>query len=124
MKVAVVGSRDFRDRDRLFAELDALQGKHGGFLAIVSGGAKGADTFAEEYAKERNLVMYIIEPDWATYGRGAGVVRNAEIVKQADLVVAFWDGESRGTRSTIKLAEKREKPVVVVRYSSGPGGGA
>ena len=113
MKVAVIGSRDFNDRDRLFAELDALQKAEGAFLVIVSGGAKGADSLAAEYAKERDIVLYVIEPDWQRYGRGAGVVRNAEIVRQADVVAAFWDGKSRGTKSSLDLARKANKPVFV-----------
>jgi hypothetical protein len=120
MKVAVVGSRNFADRLRLFAELDALQQTRGPFDAIVSGGARGADQLAEAYAGERRLLLYVIRPDWRM-GRGAGVARNAEIVRQADLVAAFWDGRSPGTRSSIELARKANKPVVVVRTDAATG---
>lgn len=52
-------------------------------------------------------------PDWNRYGRSAGARRNAEIVKQADEVVAFWDGKSRGTQITIAMARAAGKPVTV-----------
>jgi len=83
---------------------------------IVSGGAKGADTLAEQFAKENNLPVKIFKPDWAKYGRGAGPVRNKQIVEYADKVIAFWDGESKGTKSSIDLAEKSGKLLTVKRF--------
>jgi hypothetical protein len=115
MIVAVVGSRTFADKDLLTKKLDEIQErKKKPITKVVSGGASGADTLAEEYAKEHDIPVVVIEPEWNRYGRAAGPKRNAEIVDAAEIVVAFWDGVSRGTKSTIELARKRGKRVVVV----------
>jgi hypothetical protein len=65
------------------------------------GGASGVDEAAEEQARMLGLSPLSIRPDWNTHGRAAGILRNKTIVDQADKVVAFWDGKSRGTRHTI-----------------------
>jgi predicted Rossmann fold nucleotide-binding protein DprA/Smf involved in DNA uptake len=114
MKVAVVGSRTFTNRELLFAKLDELQRLHGPFSLIVSGGAAGADSLAEDYALAHEIEVLVLEPEWKRYGRGAGRVRNEQIVKAADMVVAFWNGESRGTANTIEIARRWAKAVVVV----------
>ena len=111
VKVAIVGGRDFNDYDLV---LKALAGYD--IKAIVSGGANGADSLAERYAADYGLPLIVFKPDWKKHGRGAGIVRNKEIVQEADEVVAFWDGKSRGTNSTIGFAEKANKPLKVVRY--------
>lgn len=107
--VAVVGSRSFADYGKLVDFLDCLV-----IGAIVSGGARGADRLAERYAAERGIPVVLFPPDYARHGRGAPIVRNKLIVDAADLVVAFWDGASAGTRSTIELARKAGKAVHVV----------
>lgn len=116
MKVAIVGSRSFNNREWLYAELDNFQKANGFFTVIVSGGASGADTIAADYAHERGIDTQIIKPEWQKYGAGAGIIRNAEIVRQSDIVIAFWDGKSCGTSSTIKLAQKTKKPLTIFRY--------
>lgn len=109
-RIAVVGSRTFNDVTSLERELSKFRPE-----IIVSGGSKGADQLAEKYAAKHGLLVEIYEPDWRL-GRGAGLIRNTEIVKNADLIIAFWDGKSRGTLDSIKKAEKMEKPVVIVRF--------
>jgi hypothetical protein len=74
---------------------------------IVSGGAKGADSLAEIYAEKYQLPLIVFKPDWQKYGRGAGIVRNREIIEAADMVVAFWDGSSKGTASSLKFAKSK-----------------
>jgi len=59
--------------------------------------------------------VIVIRPDWATFGKAAGYIRNRQIVADADRVVAFWDGHSRGTKSTIGIANRQGKPVEVYR---------
>lgn len=114
MKVAVVGSRTFANRGLLFDKLDELQRVHGAFDLVVSGGASGADSLAEEYALAYQIEVLVLEADWRRYGRGAGPVRNQEIVKAADMIVAFWNGESRGTANAIEIAGRLKRTVVVV----------
>jgi hypothetical protein len=110
MKIAVIGSRGFTDQELLFKTLDKLPGKE----VIVSGGAKGADKLAEVYAKERGIETEIYLPEYDRYGRGAPLKRNLKIVDAADLVVAFWDGKSRGTKFGIDYAGKQKKKVIIV----------
>ena len=89
MRIAIVGSRDFNDYNVMEAfvlsDLKDIQ-------AVVSGGAKGADSLASEFARKNNLNMIEFLPEWEKYGRGAGAVRNQKIIRNADVVFAFWDG--------------------------------
>jgi len=111
MKVAVVGSRNFEDYSLVCSVLDEIKS----IDLIISGGAKGADSLAEQYAKDCEIKTEIILPDWKQYGRGAGFVRNRQIVESCDCLVAFWDGKSKGTKNSISLAQKRNIEVKVVR---------
>jgi predicted Rossmann fold nucleotide-binding protein DprA/Smf involved in DNA uptake len=111
MKIAIVGSRSFQDYGLLLETMARHKPS-----AIVSGGAKGADILAERYAREIDIDCIVFKPDWKRYGRAAGPKRNKQIVEASDLIIAFWDGKSRGTYSTITLATKARKPVDVVRF--------
>ena len=106
MKIAVVGSRNIKinNLDQYLGQADE----------IVSGGAKGVDTCAADYAKEHGIKLTEILPDYERYGRAAPIVRNREIVDYADEIVAFWDGKSKGTRSTIDYAKKINKKCLVI----------
>ncbi len=81
---------------------------------IVSGGAKGADTLAKEFAKENNLPIIEYLPDYKTHGRQAPILRNIQIVENCDFLIAFWDGTSRGTKFTIDYARKKGVPFKVI----------
>jgi hypothetical protein len=113
MKLAVVGSRDFSDYELLKSKLDIIH-KTQIITLIISGGAQGADSLAEKWAKENNVKTSIFYPDWNQFGKSAGYKRNVEIVKNADAVIAFWDGTSKGTKITIDLAKTLEKSHVVI----------
>ena len=114
MKVAIIGSRQFSDYDLLKKHLNKFDGV---VKEIVSGGAEGADTLAERFAKEKGIKMTVVKPDWSKYGKSAGVIRNKEIVEKADYCVAFWDGKSKGTGSGIKHCELLRKPVEVIKVA-------
>jgi len=103
MKLAVVGSRDYNNTDLI---ADELQGYLEDYpdLVIISGGAKGVDRFAEKWANRNGVPTEIFKPDWDTHGRSAGMIRNAEIIANAEGVLAFWDGTSSGTWNTIERA--------------------
>lgn len=114
MKIGIVGSRNFNQyslvkevMDDYIAEVDT----------VVSGGAKGADTLGELWAKENDIATLIFKPDWNKFGKRAGFIRNQDIVKNSDLVVAFWDGQSKGTKSSIDLCVKFGIPVKVIYYN-------
>ncbi len=113
MKLAVIGSRDFEDMKVMRACIDPLQP-----TAIISGGAKGADTLAKQYAEEHGIHIIEHKPDWKRFGRGAGIVRNKTIIDDADYVLAFWDGTSRGTKHSIHHAKQQNKPLTVITFAA------
>jgi predicted Rossmann fold nucleotide-binding protein DprA/Smf involved in DNA uptake len=113
LTVAIVGSRDDARPAAVRAFVAALARKHPG-CTVVSGGARGVDSIAAA-AREVGLAMREFPADWARLGRGAGFVRNRAIVDAAQVVVAFWDGRSRGTAHTIGLAREAGRQVVVYR---------
>jgi hypothetical protein len=110
--LAVVGSRTWSDASQIHELLDELREANPD-LALVSGGAEGADGHAQAYAKEHGLECTVFEPDWDKHGRKAGFMRNAEIWSIADAGVAFWDGESQGTRHSFELYQGRPFHLVV-----------
>lgn len=110
-KVAVVGSRTFGDKVLLSQEVGKLLPS-----LIVSGGARGADSLAEEWALRFRIPTRIYPAEWDKYGRSAGFRRNRDIVDGCEVLLAFWDGESRGTAHSIKLAESAGKVVRVIKF--------
>ena len=106
MKVAIVGSRDIQIHNIERYIADAGE--------IISGGAKGVDTCAANYAREHGIKLTEFLPQYTRYGRAAPIVRNKEIVDYADLVIIFWNGSSKGTRSVIDYAKKIGKPHRVI----------
>jgi len=113
MRVAVVGSRAYSDMRFVFDALDVINAEHT-ITCIVSGGARGVDTFAERWAHKNKIPTKIYHAKWDTHGKAAGMIRNADIVGDSHLVVAFWDGISKGTKNSIDTAKKRGIPVLVV----------
>ena len=106
MKVAVVGSRNLR--------IDDL-GKYlpDGVTEIVSGGARGVDTSAREYALAHDIKLTEFLPEYDKYGRSAPLRRNITIIEYTDLVLAFWDGSSRGTKHVIDNCKRLGIPIKV-----------
>lgn len=85
-------------------------------VIIVSGHASGADSLGEKFAADHNLQCELHPADWERHGKAAGPIRNAEMAEVADALIAFWDGQSRGTKSMIDLAKRKGLQVAVVRY--------
>jgi hypothetical protein len=115
MKLAIIGSRTFNDYEFLHKVIDEFW-YDGKIELIISGGAKGADSLAEKYANEHFVPLKVFPAEWDKYGKSAGYRRNVDIVKEADWVVAFWDGKSKGTKHSIDLANKYGKKLIVQRY--------
>ncbi|MCI8387925.1 MAG: DUF2493 domain-containing protein [Clostridiales bacterium] len=111
MKVAVIGSRKLNLSDFGGTLADFLPPET---TAIVSGGAKGIDSCARDWALANGIEIIEFLPDYRRYGRGAPHRRNDEIIAEADLVLAFWDGESRRTASVITKCRNRNVPVRVI----------
>lgn len=115
MKLVVIGSRGFNNYDLLFQELKKIEEVEIIGL-IVSGGAAGADTLAERYARENNIPVLVIKPEWDLYGKAAGFIRNEKLWDNATHGIAFWDGQSKGTAHSFQIAKKQNKPLTVIRY--------
>ena len=108
MKIAIVGSRGIKvDNLGLFLPSEVTE--------IVSGGAKGVDTCAAEYARSKGLRLTVFFPDYEKYGRYAPLERNKKIIDYADSVIAFWDGTSTGTKFVINECKRTGKTIRVFR---------
>jgi len=108
MKVAVIGSRGL-----VVGDLGAYLPQ--GVTEIVSGGARGVDTSAREYALAHGMKLTEFLPEYGKYRRGAPLKRNIQIIEYSDMVLAFWDGESRGTKYVIDNCKRRGVAVKVIR---------
>lgn len=112
LKVAVIGSRSAKESDYYIIEKYIPENA----AEIISGGAKGIDMLAKRYALENNLPCREFLPDYENTDidkRSAPLIRNKHIVEYADIVLAFWDGTSRGTAFTVDYCIKTYKPVKV-----------
>jgi hypothetical protein len=108
VKVAVIGSKGLTVSDLgKYLPPDTSE--------IVSGGAKGVDTSAREYALAHNIKLTEFLPDYAAYGRGAPLQRNVDIIAHADMVLAFWDGKSSGTKFMIDSCNALGVPIRVYK---------
>ncbi len=108
MRLLVVGSRSIKAFDLspyISADADT----------IISGGADGIDTLAEQYADVHRLSKHIIRPRYDLYGRIAPIKRNEQMVDMADAVLVIWDGHSKGTQYTLKYATKTNKPITLIQ---------
>ena len=122
MKVIVAGSRGFTDRTLAYEMLDHLLRERMSVLTVVSGGARGADQLGEQWAKKHDIPVEVMKADWDTHGKRAGYIRNVMMAEQADALIAFWDGESRGTKHMIDIARARGLRVRIVRTDLLEGG--
>lgn len=116
MKLAISGSRNFSDLDFMAKCVDdviRILGEQCPITEVWSGGAKGADTLAKAVAQQLGLPFHEIKADWSKYGRAAGPRRNADLVAECDILVAFPIGDSKGTRGCIQLARRAGKKVFV-----------
>ncbi len=114
MKVAIIGSRDFKNKNLLDEKMKEIN-KDNTISLIVSGGAKGADTMGVQWANKNNIETKVFYPDFKKHKR-AYHFRNRQIVMESDLIVAFWNGHSTGTKYTINFAKTLEKNIIVVKY--------
>ena len=112
IKLAIIGSRSFNDYSLLENKLKEYLSK---VELVVSGGATGADSLGEQWAKNNNIQTLIFPANWDKYGRRAGFIRNEDIIKNCDGCIAFWDGKSPGTKHSLSLCEKYNKPFKIVK---------
>lgn len=106
MKVAIIGSRNLTvDNPGKYLPENTDE--------IVSGGARGIDTCARKYAIENNIKLTEFLPDYKQFGKIAPLKRNLEIIDYADIVIAFWDGTSKGTEFVINNCKKINKKIKI-----------
>jgi hypothetical protein len=115
MKVIIAGSRGFNNYPFLHRKCSHLIGEHTD-ITIVSGTARGADQMGERFAKLRGYAVEQFPAYWDIHGKRAGYIRNEAMAKNADCLIAFWDGKSRGTKHMITLAKKHGLKVRVVKF--------
>ena len=108
MKLMIAGSRSI-------TEFDLAPHIPDGVHTIITGGAPGIDTIAEQYADEKKISKFIIRPRYDLYGKYAPIKRNCEMVDMADIVFVIWDGISKGSLSTINYAKKVGKKLILIQ---------
>lgn len=111
-QVIIAGSRGFNDFELLTRKCDYVFSRRHP-TCIITGGARGADTLGKRYATLRKIPSTVIPAKWS-YGKLAGYQRNEEMLKQADALIAFWDGHSHGTSHMIRIAKEKKIPVRVI----------
>ncbi len=118
-RVIVCGGKDFEDKACVFHSLDMILANYTD-VEIVSGHAKGVDSLGESYAGEHSIQLKVFPADWKRYGKAAGPIRNREMLtyalEQTPIVVAFWNGTSRGTKDMITQAKKAGAEVHIISY--------
>ena len=113
MTLLIVGSRSFDDYSRMEQEI-FRQYSVDQIDKVISGGAKGADLLARQFAYNHNIMFVEYPAKWYELGKQAGIIRNIAMVDATDEVIAFWDGASRGTAFTIQYTKEKKKPLYVV----------
>lgn len=117
-RVIISGTRSFNDYELLRASCNSLlsekQRTH--TVVIISGTARGADRLGERYARERGFQLRRFPAEWEQYGRSAGHIRNAKMADNADALIAFWDGESKGTKNMIDNARRKDLAIRIIQY--------
>lgn len=117
-KLIIAGGRDFENMDTLERVLIAMADVEMADknISIVSGMARGADALGYQFAHRHGVKVYEFPADWTRHGKRAGFLRNEAMGRFADGLVAFWDGDSRGTAHMIQYMQKLNKPVTIVKY--------
>ena len=111
MKLAIIGSRTFNDYNKLSEVLEPYKSR---ITLVISGAAKGADSLGEKWAIDNKIETLIFPADWNTYGKRAGFIRNEDIIKNCECVIAFWDNKSKGTAHSLSLCKKLNKPYKII----------
>lgn len=118
IKLIVAGTRTFTDyqyvKDKIedLLESKSLSSKE---IEIITGGSRGVDTLAERWSRENNVTCTVIKAEWKRHGKKAGPMRNQVMAEIGDILLAFWDGKSRGTKDMIVKA-KGKKIDIYIRY--------
>jgi predicted Rossmann fold nucleotide-binding protein DprA/Smf involved in DNA uptake len=111
-KILITGTRKTNNVSFVFEKLNQEVDKTKDI--IIHGGAEGIDSIAESWCKQNNVNSIIIRPIYPSQ-KIYYLHRNAEMIGMADKVIAFWDGESKGTKFTYQYAQKRGKELKIFK---------
>jgi hypothetical protein len=103
MRTIIAGSRDFVNYDLMNSMMDQVDIW---ITEVLSGGARGADKLGERWAVHNDIPYELWLADWEKHGKSAGPIRNRQMAQNAEALIAFWDGRSRGTKHMINTARK------------------
>ena len=138
-RITIIGSRTFSDYELLEKTIERYYGIHYMKLKdewinnnktptfptkeyftynfeIISGGASGADSVARQFALNYGCKLTEFLPDWNKHGKAAGPIRNEDIVKNANEVLCFWDGLSKGSQNSISIAKRLKKNTIIIYF--------
>jgi predicted dinucleotide-utilizing enzyme len=113
-RVLVCGGRDYADKAKVYQTLDGFLSDNPSVLHIIHGAARGADSLASQWAKDRGVTEIAYPADWKAYGKQAGYIRNKQMLDEGkpDLVLAFPGGA--GTAMMVRIA--RAARVKTIEY--------
>ena len=116
-RLIIAGGREFSDYPLLAASVvEFVNELDDPDIEIVCGCARGADSLGEEYGKSKGYKINYYKPNWDLYGKAAGMFRNRAMALNADGLIAFWDGSSKGTKHMIDMARRHGLKVKVIKY--------
>lgn len=113
MKTIIAGSRNFQDYKKMEEVLANIPWK---ITQVISGNAIGADQMGEWWAQQNEIEVRVFPANWSKHGKAAGHIRNQEMAKVGDALVAFWDGKSKGTENMINLARQKHLQLKIEIY--------
>ena len=129
IKIIIAGSRTYNDYSTVSNIVDHIlrtklykKGYKPSDIEIVCGMANGADTLGEHYANSNGFAIHYFPAEWDKYGKSAGYIRNKQMAEYASYrkgygaLIAFWDGNSKGTKHMIDLAKEYGMKVFVYNY--------
>ena len=119
-KVIIAGSRGFSNYKLLREQCNKYlrEKRKTCNIIIVSGNARGADSLGEKYVKDEGFDLEIYQAQWKKLGKQAGFRRNEQMAEVADALIAFWDGESHGTKHMIDIMTNKGLPTKVINYET------
>lgn len=115
VKVIIAGGRDFNNKALLEKKM-SFYFQNIEINEVVCGCAKGADTLGRDWAEDKDIPVELFPADWDKHGKAAGYIRNKQMAEYATHLIAFWDGESRGTKHMIDLAKEYGLEIRIVKY--------
>lgn len=113
MKTIIAGSRNFNDYELLKREVDKVH-EIAPITEVVSGGARGADSMGEWWARQNGIALIIFPADWNRFGKAAGPIRNTQMANYAQMLIAFLAKDSKGTKDMIEKANRHNLIVKVI----------